>query len=125
MKHIFTLSLILLSISLFGQERSLAPSENNVIGNSEMTGPTRTVATSAQSRTSEPVRTPYDVNDKYMGRAEEFLGNLTVTSLPADFPVFQKHTNLKDYNQLVTAFYLSHMDIVREAVKQKLRTPEK
>jgi len=129
MKQIFTLSLVLFSFTVFSQQNAASKQSSA----KELTKPQsspqttevpsenpRTAATSAQSRTSEPVKPPYDVNDKYMGRKNEFLGNLIVAELPADFPVYEKQWSLREYNQVVTAFYYNHLDIVKEKVKNKL-----
>jgi hypothetical protein len=122
MKQFFTLSLLLFSFSVFSQ-RTVSKDDPAPAATSETNAVTqqRTSATSSQIRTSEPAKLPYDVNDKYMGRAAEFIGNLTVSELPHDFPVYEKQWSLKEYNQVVLAFYYNHMDIVREPVKEKLK----
>src|ERR1700757_3767552 len=38
---------------------------------------------------------PIDENDIYEGRKAEFLGNLTVSELPADFPTYDKSYGMK------------------------------
>lgn len=128
MKQILTLSILLVSISVFAQQKNVAketPATNRVEPIKAQSadagvGSPRTAASSSQSRTAEPAPLPYNVDDRYMGRKEEFLGNLTVKELPADFPVYEKQWSLKEYNQVVTAFYYNHMDIVKENVKTKL-----
>ncbi|MDF2438177.1 MAG: hypothetical protein K0Q95_2553 [Bacteroidota bacterium] len=121
MKHFFTLFLLFLSIALIGQEKASVPAESTTGRSGQSAVSARSAATSTQIRTSEPVKLPYDLNDRYMGRASEFLGNLTVSQLPADFPVYEKTMGLKEYDQAVEAFYYKHMDIVREPVKEKLK----
>jgi len=126
MKQIFTLSLVLCCFAAFSQQKSERPNTAQPVVSEQqksentITPVTRTAPMSAQVRTSEPVPLPYDVNDKYMGRAAEFLGNLTVSQLPSDFPVYEKQWTLKEYNGVVTAFYYNHLDIVKEGVKRKL-----
>ncbi|HEX7414266.1 MAG TPA: hypothetical protein VF411_09490 [Bacteroidia bacterium] len=65
-------------------------------------------------------KNPIDENDIYMGRKDEFLGNLTVNELPADFPKYEKSYGLRYYNNLVDNFYLTHKDILKEKVRQKI-----
>jgi hypothetical protein len=126
MKQIFTLSLVLCGFAAFSQQKSERTNTSQPVvseqqKNESTVAPiTRTAPMSAQARTSEPAPLPYDVNDKYMGRAAEFLGNLTVSKLPSDFPVYEKQWSLKEYNGVVTAFYYNHLDIVREGVRKKL-----
>lgn len=126
MKQIYTLSLILFSFTAFSQQRNVNPNTNppavTDTKNAEAPaiGNTRNPSGSVQAKTSPATPLPYDMEDKYMGRKAEFLGNLTVSELPADFPVYEKQWDLKTYNQVVTAFYYNHLDIVREPVKKKL-----
>ena len=125
MKQVFTLSFLLLAFSLFSQEKVVTPAENNTNGSTQAAEPTRTAASSTQIRSTAAVKSAFDLDDRYMGRTAEFLANLTVTQLPSDFPVYEKQWSLREYNQVVTAFYRNHMDIVRESVKKKLKiTPE-
>lgn len=77
----------------------------------------RSAATSSRSRS---VQLPYDVEDKYMGRKGEFLNDITLPDLPADFPVYDKEWSLKEYNQVVDAYFLNHKDIVKAGVREKL-----
>src|ERR1035437_458333 len=65
-------------------------------------------------------KNPIDENDVYMGRKDEFLGNLTVNELPADFPKYEKSYGLRYYNNIVDNFYASHKDILKEKVRQKI-----
>jgi len=80
----------------------------------------RTAATSSQVRTVQPAPLPYDVNDKYMGRKDEFLNDITLPELPADFPVYDKQWSLKEYNQVVDAYFINHKDILKERVREKV-----
>ena len=77
----------------------------------------RTAASSSQSRA---VALPYDVDDKYMGRKDEFLNDITLPELPADFPVYDKQWNLKEYNQVVDAYFINHKDILKARVREKI-----
>ena len=65
-------------------------------------------------------KNPIDENDVYMGRKDEFLGNLTVNELPADFPKYEKSYGLRYYNNIVDNFYASHKDILKAHVRQKI-----
>jgi hypothetical protein len=87
-------------------------------GNTEQPAIQRAV----QSQIKETPYLGYDVNQPYMGRKAEFLGNLTVSELPADFPQYDKAWSLKDYNGVVDAWYMLHMDILRPRVKAKIET---
>ncbi len=70
--------------------------------------------------TSTIMVNPLDENDTYMGRTSEFLGNLTVSELPSDFPKYDKSYGLKYYNNLVDNFYGSHKDILKDGVRKKI-----
>ncbi|MBS1637130.1 MAG: hypothetical protein JST26_14525 [Bacteroidetes bacterium] len=61
-----------------------------------------------------------DENDPYQGRKEEFLSNLTVKELPADFPKYDKSYGVGGYNTLVDQFYMTHQDILVESVRRKM-----
>jgi hypothetical protein len=122
MKQILTLSFLLIGLNVFSQQQKVSSPEvkgAEPAANKENTI-TRTPGTSSQVRATEPVKSPYDVNDRYMGRSAEFLSNLTVSELPADFPVYEKQWGLKEYNQVVDAYYRNHLNIVNEKVKAKL-----
>ncbi|MFL5762659.1 MAG: hypothetical protein ACJ77K_01880 [Bacteroidia bacterium] len=77
----------------------------------------RTAATSGKA-SSSPL--PYDVNDKYMGRKQEFLNQMIVKELPADFPVYRKEWGLKEYNAVVDSWFMQHPDVLQERAKQKV-----
>jgi len=71
--------------------------------------------------TSKPVvKSHIDENDIYMGRKAEFLGNMTVSELPADFPKYDKSYGLKYYNNLVDNYYGAHKDILKDFVRKKI-----
>ena len=75
----------------------------------------------APSVTSKPVtKSPIDEDDIYMGRKAEFLGNMTVTELPADFPKYDKSYGQRYYNNLVDNFYESHKTILKDFVRMKI-----
>jgi hypothetical protein len=65
-------------------------------------------------------KSPIDANDEYMGRRQEFLGNLTVKEIPGDFPKYKTEYSLSYYNQLVDNYYLTHKDVVQPWVTKKL-----
>lgn len=66
------------------------------------------------------VKSTIDENDAYMGRKVEFLGNLTVSELPADFPKYDKSYGLRYYNNLVDNYYGSHKDILKPKTREKI-----
>ncbi len=111
MKKLILLLFVSACMSAFAQEKTTTNSQ---------TQPTQ-ARTSATSIKAESTPLPYNVNDKYMGRRDEFLNNLTVKELPADFPVYEKQWSLKDYNAVVDAYYTNHMDILKPKVKQKMQ----
>lgn len=126
MKQIYTLSLILFSFTAFSQQRNVntntsSPQINETKNTTApAAGNPRSSSVSVDARTSPATPLSYDMEDKYMGRKAEFLGNLIVSELPADFPVYNKQLDLEAYNLLVTAFYRNHLDIVTESVRKKL-----
>ena len=115
MKQILTLFLVMSSVAIFAQTQT--PNQTNT--KAAQTSP-RTVKSSEKTQV-HPINAPYDMNDKYMGRKSEFLYVLTTTDLPADFPVYDKQWGVKEYNAVVNAYYINHMDILKEAYKQKLQ----
>jgi hypothetical protein len=60
------------------------------------------------------------VNDKYMGRSAEFLGDMTVKEMPSDFPVYEKTMSREDYDKVVHAYYVRHTEILTEKVLNTL-----
>jgi hypothetical protein len=81
----------------------------------------RTSSTSVKTQERVVAPDPYDVNDKYMGRKEEFLNSMIVKELPADFPVYDKTWGVKEYNAVVDAYFMQHLDLLKERVKQKIQ----
>ena len=77
-------------------------------------------AGSVRVQASAPIVKPYDENDMYMGRKNEFLNSMIVTELPSDFPKYQKEWSVKDYNAVIDAYYTTHLDILKEKPKQKI-----
>lgn len=82
----------------------------------------RSAATSTQSVTYPSAKLPYDVDDIYMGRKQEFLNKMIVSELPADFPVYEKQYNwgVKEYNAVVNAYFINHPELLKKEVKEKL-----
>jgi hypothetical protein len=109
MRSILTLFFVFSAIGAFAQARTSDQQTNS-----------RGSSSSSQVRESAPL--PYNVDDKYMGRKAEFLGNTILADLPADFPVYDKKWSLKDYNKVVDAYYSKHLDILKESVKQKIQS---
>ena len=79
----------------------------------------RTAASSSQTRA---VPLPYDVDDKYMGRKDEFLNDIVLSELPSDLPVYEKQWSLKEYNQVVDAYFINHKDILKDRVRDKINS---
>lgn len=114
MKNIVTACFMFISLSMFAQDKGAAKT-------SDSQTPVRNASSSGKARVTEPVVLPYDVNDKYMGRKDEFLNSMIVTELPADFPLYEKQWGVKEYNAVVDAYYMNHMDILKDRVKQKMQ----
>ncbi|MHB8261954.1 MAG: hypothetical protein ACYDCN_15130 [Bacteroidia bacterium] len=71
--------------------------------------------------TTKPAyKSSIDENDIYMGRKNEFLSNLTVNELPADFPKYEKSYGLRYYNNLVDNFYTTHKLLLKDGPRQKI-----
>jgi hypothetical protein len=110
MKKLILLLFVIASMNAFAQEKATNNSQT----------PSTSARTSTTSVKAVSAPSPYDVNDKYMGRKDEFLNNLTVSSLPNDFPLYDKKMSLMEYNQVVDNFYKTHPSILKDAVKQKV-----
>ncbi|MCW3103921.1 MAG: hypothetical protein JWO09_2361 [Bacteroidetes bacterium] len=127
MKQVFTLSFLLLGLSVFSQQKN-PPAKQPAAATTVTTPPApqetpvnpRATSTSSQVKSSEVAPLPYDVNDKYMGRKSEFLNSMTVSELPADFPAYEKQWNLKEYNQVVEAYFVNHRELLKPRVKEKI-----
>jgi hypothetical protein len=111
MKKIISCLFVIISLSAAAQERTATTGDQS-------SSQVRNAATSGKV---EATPLPYDVNDKYMGRKDEFLNMLTVKELPADFPLYDKQWGLKEYNAVVDAWAQDHMDILKERVRQKVQ----
>ena len=120
MKKIFIVLFLFLSMNSWAQT-SVAKKEQTPPQNLP-SNPTiqRPIESSVRLETSAPIAQPYDVNDEYMGRKNEFLNSMIVKELPADFPKYQKGWSIKDYNAVVDAYYTTHLDILKEKPKQKI-----
>lgn len=128
MKQVFTLSFLLVSFLSFSQQRqenTVTKTSENISESNKSSDNPRTTATSVQIQSSETHALSYNLEDKYMGREAEFLANLKVSDLPADFPIFKKEISIKEYNASVDAFYLSHEEILKKGVKEKLISSKK
>jgi hypothetical protein len=115
----------MLGLSLFSQQQSKvektpASSVKSETPKQEQTPNLRTSVSASHVQSSPAAPLPYDTEDKYMGRKAEFLNQMTVSELPADFPVYEKQWSLNDYNLVVEAYYRNHQGILKERVKQKL-----
>ncbi|MCW3086385.1 MAG: hypothetical protein JWP12_3751 [Bacteroidetes bacterium] len=150
MKQLFTLSFLLFGLTVFSQQKTAAkqqpskaqstapaakpvpaakstaavtptaeikPAATTETQPSTNTPDPRTAASSSQSRA---VALPYNVDDKYMGRKDEFLNDITLPELPADFPVYEKEWSLKEYNQVVDAYFINHKEILKDRVREKV-----
>ena len=114
MRNTIAIFFLLIGLHAFAQERA-ATDKNNV----PQTNPrSNTSSTMIDHKNSTPL--PYDVTDTYMGRKNEFLNALIIPELPPDFPVYSKQWSVREYNDVVETYYMSHLDILKERVKQKV-----
>jgi hypothetical protein len=129
MRKTFRILLVFGLCSVFTFAKAQAPKEEHISSNKSslkedaMKAKSRRIETkkTGLATINKPiVKSPIDENDTYMGRKAEFLGNLTVSELPSDFPVYDKSYGLRYYNNLVDNFYGSHKDILQEKVKVKI-----
>jgi hypothetical protein len=124
MKQVFTLSFLFVSLSVFSQQKietsKPAPAKAEQAATQVPAVNPRSQATSTQGLSQAAAPLPYDMNDKYMGRKEEFLGNMTVTQIPADFPLYDKNLSLEQYNKMVDTYYMNHKELLKDRVKEKI-----
>lgn len=121
MKKIFIILLLSAPIGMWAQTAvSSKKEETKPQTTSTNASPQRTIQSSVKVEASQAEPLPYDVNDIYMGRKSEFLNSMIVTELPADFPKYLKEWSVKDYNAVVDAYFLNHLDLLKEKPKQKL-----
>lgn len=114
MKKTVTYLLVLVSTVAFSQEKKADAVNTNQAS-------PRTSASSVKVDNNAAKEYSYDVNDKYMGRKDEFLFMMTVPKLPSDFPLYNKEWGIKEYNAVVDAYCMMHLDIMKDGVKQKLQ----
>lgn len=84
----------------------------------------RTKAQTAAPAKQQEVKTgdvfQLNENDPYQGRKEEFLAQITLKELPADFPKYEKWMGVKHYNEIIDEYYKKHLDILIPVLRQKL-----
>lgn len=126
MKRILTLSFFLFSIAAFSQQKAAKqPAAATPVSSSEaqrIAEQEARAGMAVKARTTEPAPLPYDVNDMYMGRKNEFLRQMVVSELPADFPVYRREWSLMDYNLAVEAYYLSHKELLTQNALNKINS---
>ncbi|MGZ4054802.1 MAG: hypothetical protein ACXVDZ_03280 [Bacteroidia bacterium] len=124
MKILITACLTIVSLSILGQNKTTNTSSSKTAPQATNS---RTSASSSKAQTTavaaQPAATqlPYDVNDKYMGRKEEFLFMTTLKELPSDFPLYDKQWGVKEYNGVIEAYFMQHIDILKDNVKPKIQ----
>lgn len=120
MKKIFIVLFVFASAGMWAQT-SVSKQEAIIPQNPSANPPNaRSLESSIKVESSAPIVKPYDEKDMYMGRKNEFLNSMIVKELPADFPKYQKEWSVKDYNLVVDAYYMSHLDILKEKPKEKI-----
>ena len=117
MKNLITACLMIINLSLFAQEKVVVTQQKS----SPQASSPRTAATSARTENKAVEPLTYDVNDKFMGRKNEFLNMIIVPELPSDFPIYDKQWGVKEYNAVIDAYFMTHKDILKERVKQKIQ----
>lgn len=87
----------------------------------------RTASTSVKMEFSESAELPYNVDDKYMGRAESFKQLFKSNELPPDFPVYEKQYGwgVREYNAVVGAYLENNKHLLTDKVLQKLNSGKK
>lgn len=132
MKKIKTLSTLLLLLSgvySIQAQVSSAPAGNNAAlkeaalkSNKHNSNKKEAKSQNGSSTIKSPTSTNFqlDENDPYQGRKAEFLNQLIVSEMPADFPKYEKWMGVKHYNQIIDDYYRNHLDILKEKVKNKL-----
>jgi hypothetical protein len=75
-----------------------------------------------ESATSPKVRyaAPINEEDIYMGRTNEFKAKFKTSTLPADFPKYDKSYGLRYYNELVDNYCAEHLNLLNDRMRQKL-----
>ena len=61
-----------------------------------------------------------DENDQYMGREKEFLSIMTVTSMPSDFPKYNRSLGLAGYNNTIEYYFKQNQSLLKDKYRQKL-----
>lgn len=119
MKNILTACLMIASLTAFAQNNATNTQQNTNPPASQDRTARSSSKTQVTTAPSEPL--PYDVNDKYMGRKDEFLFMTTLKELPSDFPVYAKQWGVKEYNGVIESYFMNHIDILKDNVKPKIQ----
>ncbi len=87
----------------------------------------RTASTSVKIQVSESAELPYNVDDKYMGRAESFKQLFKSNELPPDFPIYEKQYGwgIREYNAVVGAYLENNKHLLTDKVLEKLNSGKK
>lgn len=127
-KGIILIAILIFAFSGFSQTNS-APAANNPAlkeaalkanKNKSNQKEQKSQNNSSSSKSSTINNFQLDENDPYQGRKAEFLNQLIVSEMPADFPKYEKWMGVKHYNQIIDDYYRNHLDILKEKVKNKL-----
>lgn len=127
-KILFTICFLIANQILLSQESKSkqvsgqnATPKNEVVLKSKVLTNTNTTTTSTQKQVDTQGKSfQLDENDFYQGRKEEFLSQITLKELPADFPKYEKWMGVRHYNEVISDYYKKHLDILIPSVKQKL-----
>ena len=41
--------------------------------------------------------------------------------MPSDFPIYDKHWGVKEYNGVIESYFMNHIDILKDNVKPKIQ----
>jgi len=119
MRIIITSFLLFIGVTAWSQTiNRTQPGANPPSGTTTTDQPA--VQRAVQTQVKETSNLAYDVNDRYMGRKNEFLNSMIVSELPEDFPVYDRIWSVKDYSAVVEAYYANHMNLLKDRVKEKM-----
>ncbi len=124
-KTFTTLLIILFGVNNIEAQVSSAPAGNNpalkeAALKSQKSTPVLKEQSSSTPKNNTSSTFQLDENDPYQGRKAEFLNQLIINELPADFPKYEKWMGVKHYNQIIDDYYRNHLDILKETVKNKI-----
>jgi hypothetical protein len=121
-KNIIAIAILLFAFTTYGQTNSAPAANNPALKETALKANKKAQerqTAQAISNASSNYINPVDENDQYMGKENEFLNMITLSSLPSDFPKYQKGWTFTEYDNQTEKYFKEHISILKEVYKSK------